>query len=65
MLDRKKPFGTVFGFAGHSFEQDGKYFDNAGNEVGGVVAAKPSKPAKEVAKPATPLDAELDAQLKG
>lgn len=33
-LDRKKPFGEVYGAdVAHRYEQDGKLFDDAGNEM--------------------------------
>jgi len=35
-LDKTKPFGTVYGSGfSYKFEQDGLYFDSAGNEVHG------------------------------
>ncbi len=34
-LDRKRPFGQVYGQASHCYEQDGKLFDNEGDEVVG------------------------------
>ena len=34
-LDRSKPYGKIFGFdpEGRRFEQDGAYFDGAGDEI--------------------------------
>ena len=32
-LDRSKPFGEVFGGGMIGFEQDGYYFDRAGNQI--------------------------------
>lgn len=61
-LDEKKPYGTVFGEHGATFEQDGVMFDAAGNEIvtdpvkepsnTKVAAQTATKPeAKEKAKP--------------
>lgn len=33
-LDKKRDFATVYGVATHRFEQDGKKFDQEGNQVG-------------------------------
>lgn len=33
-LDKTRDYGEVFGMAGAVYEQDGAYFDNAGNPVG-------------------------------
>ncbi len=40
-LDRSKPYGDIFGFdpEGRRFEQDGAYFDWAGDEIGSVDGA--------------------------
>jgi len=32
-LDRSRPYGEVFGPSAHRYEQDGRLFDNAGNEI--------------------------------
>ena len=65
-LDRNRSFGVVYGSGlGHSFEQDGRCFDQDGEEVG-QPRQKADKPAKHKAEDApTPHDAELEAQLKG
>lgn len=65
-LDRKKPFGQVYGMASHSFEQDGALFDQDGEEV--VVDTKGAKApakAKKAAEPAPLADVpvEADSQL--
>lgn len=67
MLDRSRPFGTVYGGGDHAFEQDGNYFDHEGNETG---APKGPKEPKAVRKQPTATvealeDSELAAQLKG
>lgn len=66
-LDRSKPFGTVYGPANHAFEQDGRLFDQAGNEVG----AEPDDLAAPVAKnkggrpKKVDENPQLEAQLNG
>src|SRR5574337_154089 len=56
-LDRSKTFGIIFGDEeGRHFEQDGKFFDAQGKEIG---AAKRGRPAK-VEEPD-----ELAKQLEG
>lgn len=61
-LDRTKPFGTVCGAADYAYEQDGKQFDRAGNEVGGKAAkVKAEAPTPE---PASEPD-QVAAQLNG
>jgi hypothetical protein len=48
-LDRKRPFATVFGeHLDHTYVQDEKKFDHAGNELG-------AKPEKAGAKPVLTL----------
>lgn len=32
-LDRSRPYGTVYGGAGHTYEQDGQWFDHEGEPV--------------------------------
>jgi hypothetical protein len=71
-LDRTRSYGTVYGGAGHTFEQDGKYFDHEGElvqveepkpeEPKGDDAKKPAKASK--AKPEEPKgDDQLSAQM--
>ena len=66
-LDRSKSFGAVYGDSiSHSFEQDGRYFDHEGNEVG-AAKADLERVAKAVRAPkvsAPPEDPELAAQMK-
>lgn len=52
ILDRKKPFGEVYGAGvAHRYEQDGKLFDDDGNEIGSEEPAdKPTVEAKTAAK---------------
>lgn len=58
-LDRTRPFATVFGTADHAFSQDGKLFDQDGEEIG----AKPKGKAK-AAEPAAPAASDqIDEQL--
>lgn len=74
-IDFNRPYGQVYGGALHTFEQDGKLFDGAGNEIQGEDPAAPAEPkavrqstkrAKEQeAPPASPIDTELAAQLQG
>lgn len=60
MLDRKKPFGEVFGPHPHRYEQDGKCFDHEGVEIGVKTKADKAKPAK-AQEPA--VEAEVNPQL--
>ena len=73
-LDRTKPFGTVFGSSDHTYEQDGKWFDQEGNLVpqgepeaeAAKAEDKPAKPAKGAKAPAEAAkaeDSQLNAQL--
>lgn len=69
-LDRSRSYGTVYGGAGHAYEQDGKFFDHEGELVGAEEPKtddqqkKPGRPPK--AKPEEPkTDDQLSAQLQG
>ena len=78
-IDFTRAFGQVYGEASHTFEQDGKMFDGAGFEVQASEPAPEDAPAADAkaprqytkrakapeAPPASPLDAELAAQLQG
>jgi hypothetical protein len=63
-LDRNKPFGVVCGAATHRFEQDGVRFDAAGNEIASGAKPVMQPPVAEATK-ATPVDAQVAAQLGG
>lgn len=74
-LDRTKDFGTICGGEGEArFFQDGAYFDNDGDEIGGEEEAereltpaekrKATMAAKAAAQTEQPtMDAELEAQI--
>lgn len=47
-LDRKRPFGQVFGAPDHHYVQDGKKFDHDGIEVGG--SEEPAPPVTKTKK---------------
>jgi len=67
-LDRNRAFGVVYGSGvGHSFEQDGRCFDQDGEEVGQPKHKADDKPSQSMKSkfPPTSHDAELEAQLKG
>lgn len=55
MLNKSKSYGEVFGGAPYRYEQDGKYYNGAGDEVsntGIVIEPQPKKrgrPPKEIA----------------
>ena len=50
-LNRNKPFGEVYGEGvTHRFEQDGKLFDNAGNEI--EAQPEPQEPQDQASEPA-------------
>ncbi|MDD5375282.1 hypothetical protein [Acidithiobacillus sp.] len=51
-LDTSKPYGTVYGDADHAFEQDGKRFDHAGEEImdGGTPKKRGPKPKDDQLK---------------
>jgi predicted O-methyltransferase YrrM len=51
MLDRNRPYGIVYGNAGHAFEQDGKKFDHHGREILEIVEDPPTRKGKRT-KPA-------------
>lgn len=60
-LDRKKPFGTVYGGnAGHAFEQDGHCFDHEGNLI-----QDKDEPVKRTGRQPKHTDDQLAEQLKG
>lgn len=45
-IDETRPYGKVVGIANHVYEQDGKNFDAAGNEIGGETPAIITKDIK-------------------
>jgi hypothetical protein len=47
MLDRNRPYGIVYGNAGHAFEQDGKKFDSQGREIRDLPSEPGSEPKKD------------------
>lgn len=63
-LDRSKPFGTVHGVSGASYEQAGVLFDHEGVQIVGdePVAADPVEPEVVVKKkPGRPPKASAEA----
>lgn len=66
-LDRTKDYGIICGGEGEArFFQDGAYFDNDGEQIGGEEEEAPKnkggRPRRET--PAQPtIDAELEAQI--
>ncbi len=60
-LDRSRPYGQVYG-AGHAFEQDGKQFDQEGEEIGAGKTTPAPKPGKS-SKAAPADDDQVSAQL--
>lgn len=68
-LDPKRAHGVVYGAEGsditHRYEQDGKKFDAAGNEIVDKGAAKSTPKPQSTAKADAPATAQLDEQLKG
>lgn len=69
-VDFNRPYGQVYGEASHSYEQDGKFFGHDGREVAGPADESAPKPARTYAKRvkaepalASPVDAELSAQM--
>jgi hypothetical protein len=61
-LDRTKPYATTHGEASHAYEQDGVYFDAAGNEVRG---GKRSEQVAAAPKSSSEVDRQVDSQLGG
>lgn len=65
-LDRSKSFGTVTGIASHRYEQDGRLFDQDGNQVGGEPdVAKPETAKAKPGKVAKAESDQVDQQLNG
>ena len=64
-LDRSKPYGAVYGGAGHSFEQDGKRFDQAGELIEADKAPKKAeKAAKKADEPVADVQqTQIDAEI--
>lgn len=56
MLDRTRPYATIYGVSDHAFEQDHKCFDHNGEEIGTEPEPKKRGPK--------PKDDQLTAQLK-
>jgi len=72
-LNKSRPYATVYGQAGHAYEQDGKLFDHHGNEIGGPTpvgspgpVVEQREPANEAVAPAPeePQLNELDAVIE-
>lgn len=66
-LDRKKPFGEVYGAdVAHRYEQDGKLFDDAGNEMDAEDEPEVKAPAKAKHKAKhDDSDDQVGAQMAG
>jgi hypothetical protein len=47
-LDRSRPYGTVYGYANHRFEQDGLCFDAHGNEILPDTGREQTQPTADV-----------------
>lgn len=69
-LDRSKPFGTVYGASGASYEQDGRLFDHEDRLIGSEPVVEPAAdPVVEHKKPgrpkkvADPVDAQIESQM--
>lgn len=68
-LDRKRPFGEVWGNASHAYEQDGQMFDHTGELVSDQETIVPKRgPGRPKAAPVDPVadvtgDPQVDAQL--
>ncbi len=54
-LDRKRPFGQVYGPANHAYEQDGKQYDHEGEEVL-TDEQKAARAAEEAASKVNPME---------
>ena len=62
-LDKKRDYATIFGVAGHRYEQDGIFFDQEGNEVGSD-APKTQQAGSRIDHVPGPSKAEIDAMIE-
>lgn len=60
-LDRKRPYGQVFGSANVGYEQDGKSFDHDGVLIADEKPPKPAKPEKQAPAASDQLADQLKA----